>query len=217
MYAEKLLENEIVPKRKIYAQKLIKLPTPKFFVLYNGNKEEPLQRTLKLSDAFGGDDSSLELKVQSYNINKEFNSPLLDKSMYLNDYSTFVGKVKESVKSGLDLAHALINSVRYCIANDIMKEFLEENGKEVFELFALKWNMEDALQVRYDEGLSQGISQGLSQGISQGISQGLSQGIEKIATNMLRKGKSFEEIQDVTELSIEQIEKIAKSINKNIQ
>ena len=60
-YVAELLNNFVKDKNKLYYQSLITFPKPKFFVLYNGDKSEPLQRKMRLSDAFGGDSSSLEL------------------------------------------------------------------------------------------------------------------------------------------------------------
>ena len=59
-----------------YARKLINLPRPEFYVLYNGEDDFPEEKTLKLSDAFkGGYTPSLfgckaELQVKVVNINK---------------------------------------------------------------------------------------------------------------------------------------------------
>ena len=43
-YVTELLNNLIKNKRKLYQENLILFPTPKFFVLYNGNKEEPTKK-----------------------------------------------------------------------------------------------------------------------------------------------------------------------------
>ena len=201
-YALKLIENEIPQRDKLYREPLIKFPAPKFFVLYDGNKDEPLQREMRLSDAFDGDNSSLELVVKSFNINKALNSPLLSKSIYLNEYSTFVGKVKEYLSEGLSLTRAFIKAVKYCLKNNIMKDYIEEYGKDVFEMFALEWKLEDALKANYEYGLEQGIEQGISQGIEQTIK------------NMLLRGKSIEAIHEFTGISTEIINKVAKTVKQ---
>lgn len=56
---------------------MIKFPTPRFFVLYDGDAKEPLKREMKLSDAFDGDNKALELIVTAYNINHGLQQPLL--------------------------------------------------------------------------------------------------------------------------------------------
>jgi hypothetical protein len=78
-YVAELLNNMAGEKSKFYSKQLVKFPVPKFFVFYDGDDNETLQRKMKLSDAFNGDSSSLELVVNLYNINRELNQPLLKK------------------------------------------------------------------------------------------------------------------------------------------
>ena len=51
MYITRQLEKLIV-KDDLYSKKLVKIPTPKFIVFYNGTETQPEQKTLLLSEAF---------------------------------------------------------------------------------------------------------------------------------------------------------------------
>ena len=133
---------------------------------------------MKLSDAFAGDSSSLELIVTAYNINHGLNQPLLKKCSYLNDYSVLVGKVKEGFLAGLSRQIAISNALKFCIVNGIMKGYLEEHSEEVFNMLALKWDKDLALQARFDDGFDSGREKG----------------IESVALNMINDGESFEKI-----------------------
>lgn len=197
-YVTELLNNLIKNKRKLYQENLLSFPIPKFFVLYNGNKEEPIKKIMRLSDAFHGNSDSLELIVTAFNINKNVNQPLLDKCPYLNDYSILVGKVKEGVNKGLSHHEAIINAIKFCIANGIMGNYLIEHSEEVFNMLALEWNMDDALQARFDDG------------IEQGIAKGLKQGSENIALKLIHMGLSLTDIQKATELPLQRIHELAK-------
>ena len=69
MYVARLYEK-ITDNRSVYKEKLIKIPTPEFIVLYNGKDDIPEEQIMKLSDAFiEKDDIKLELKVKVININ----------------------------------------------------------------------------------------------------------------------------------------------------
>ena len=46
-----LLNKLVTDKRKLYKAQLIRFPAPKFFVLYNGNEFEPVEKIMRLSDA----------------------------------------------------------------------------------------------------------------------------------------------------------------------
>lgn len=143
-YVTELLNNLVENKRKLYQPKLIKFPTPEFIVLYNGDEDAPLKKEMKLSDAFDGDDHSLELKLTAYNINYGTGQDLLTKCGYLKNYSIFVDKVKEGIGDGLSLDEAIKNAVKYCIENNVMKEYLEENAKEVFNMAMLEYDENEA-------------------------------------------------------------------------
>lgn len=44
--------ERLIEKRNLYSRRLIKIPTPEFYVFYNGVEEQPLTQELKISDAF---------------------------------------------------------------------------------------------------------------------------------------------------------------------
>ena len=195
-YVAELLNNLIENKDKLYHKALIRFPTPKFFVLYDGDAKEPLQRTMRLSEAFNDDNSSLELVVTAYNINHDLEQPLLSKCRYLREYSILVGKVKEGLRSGLTRKEAISRAVKYCLDNGLMKGYLEKKSQEVFNMLALQWEQEKAIRASYEDGRDDGISEG----------------IEKVALKMIRLGKPLEDILQITDLPIEKIKKLADEL-----
>lgn len=195
-YVAELLNNLIENKDKLYHKALIHFPAPKFFVLYDGDAKEPLQRTMHLSEAFNGDNSSLELVVNAYNINNDLEQPLLSKCQYLSEYSILVGKIKEGLRSGLTRKEAISRAVKYCLDNGLMKGYLEKKSQEVFNMLALQWEQEKAIRASYEDGRDDGISEG----------------IEKVALKMIRLGKPLEDILQITDLPIERIKKLADSL-----
>lgn len=195
-YVAELMNNLIEDKNKLYHKTLIRFPAPRFYVFYNGEKFQPLQREMRLSEAFDGDGSTLELVVTALNINFGLPQPLLAKCQYLRDYSTLVGKVKEGIRAGLTRKEAISRAVKFCLDNGLMKGYLEKKSQEVFNMLALEWNMDDALQARYEDGRDDGISEG----------------IEKIALKMIQLGKPLEDIIQITDLPIEKIKKLADKI-----
>ncbi|MBO6178220.1 MAG: transposase [Selenomonadaceae bacterium] len=156
-YVTEILNNRIKDKRALYKNKLITFPAPEFVVLYNGDYDEPIKRIMRLSDAFGGDAHSLELVVTAYNINYGLSQPLMKKCKYLNEYSFFVDRVKKGRATGLSLDDAVKSAVKYCIAHDVMKKYLEDNAKEVFTMARLEWNLDDAKAAWREEAMEEGM------------------------------------------------------------
>lgn len=188
-YVAELLNNLVENKDRLYHKALIRFPHPKFFVLYDGDAKEPLEKEMRLSDAFDDDGSTLELVVVALNINYGLPQPLLAKCRYLRDYSTLVGKVKEGIRAGLTRKEAISRAVKYCLDNGIMGNYLVEKSKEVFNMLALQWEQDKAIRASYEDGRDDGI--------------------ESIALKMIRLGKPLEDILQITDLSPERIKKLA--------
>ncbi|MCM1287292.1 MAG: hypothetical protein NC240_03200 [Clostridium sp.] len=109
----------------IYSRKLIKLPTPKFIVFYNGSEPQPEYREYRLSDAYITKTAkvSLELIVTQLNINEGYNSELMEKCPDLWEYMQYVSKIREYNKD-MPLEEAVPKAVDECINEGILKEFL---------------------------------------------------------------------------------------------
>ena len=139
--------EKIIERRSIYRSTLIAIPTPEFYVLYNGAKDYPDDVTLKLSDAFKRVDSpgtgrlpALDLKVRVMNINKGHNEEILEKCSTLRDYTAFIGQVREHQQAGQVLEDAIMSAINFCVANGILVEYLEKNSSEVRNMIFTEFN-----------------------------------------------------------------------------
>ena len=195
-YVTDLLNKLIKNKRVLYRKNLIRFPSPKFFVLYDGNDKETLFKTLRLSDAFADDNSSLELIVSVIDINHSMDPPILKKCRYLNDYSTLVGLVKSGIATGISRRDAILQAIHYCINNGFMHDYLELHSKEVFSMLTLEWDLNEAKQAWREDGIDVGI--------------GIGRATEKdsIALKMIRKGASIDDIHELTELPVDRIKQL---------
>jgi hypothetical protein len=188
--------------------------------LYNGTEPYPEREEIRLSDAFKsaeglklpGGSVSLELVVQVYNINYGYNKQMLDKCATLEGYSLFVSKIREYNKK-LPLDESVIEAVKYCVKNDVLRKYLEENSAEVLNMLLEEWTLEEEMAVLKEEareegreeGLAEGREEGLEKGREEGLEEGLSKGKLEIARNALTEGLSVEFVQKITGLDIETI------------
>ena len=118
--------------RDLYKEHKIKIPSPEFVVLYNGEKEMVDFKEMKLSDSYelGQDFPNLDLVVKVYNINKGRNADMAAKSSSLSGYEEFIAAVRENHKV-MSLKEAVRVAIRSCISKNILVEFLTEHGSEV--------------------------------------------------------------------------------------
>jgi hypothetical protein len=203
MYLARLYEK-IIDNKDVYKSKLLTIPRPECFVLYNGTADYPDETRLKLSDAFADltalgytGPPDLELTVRVVNINKGHNSELVGRCEKLEGYSNFIGKAREYEKELGNREEGVKAAVQYCISHGILKEFLELHSSEVVNMLFTEWNWDDALAVRFEEGREEGWEKGREEGR------------EEIARNALMEGFPIETIQKMTGLDIETIRNIA--------
>lgn len=143
----------------VYSESLVELPTPEFYVLYNGTKDAPLEQTLKLSDAFVGeyDKISLDLMVKVINVNYEKGADILDRCRTLKEYSMFIHKVR-TVRDELgDLDMAIDASIRECISEGILAEFLKNNKGDVMSFLEVNLTEEEKDAIRRQDGYNEAV------------------------------------------------------------
>ena len=154
-----------IDEKAIYLKKLIKLPSPEFYVLYNGKYDAPQQQIMKLSDAFGENDKgNLELKATFINIKCEENAPLLQRSQVLREYSRLVYYVEKGREEGLTLKPAIKNAIEKCLKENILCEFLQQYRKEVEIVMTMEYNRDAENAACREEGREEGLKKGIEKG-----------------------------------------------------
>jgi len=200
MYIGRVYEK-IVKGKNIYSGKRIKIPRPEFFVLYNGKEPFPDSEINRLSQAFEKlkslslaekDFPALELVVKVININEGCNKEISDRCKKLAEYSAFVAKARILERKIGDRKEAIKTAIKYCQKHGILKEFLELHATEVLGMLYTEWNLDDALAVRWEEGIEEGrISEKMI-----------------IARNLLAMGIPDAQVAEGTGLSLDEIEKL---------
>ena len=216
---EKIIKNQ---KKNIFGGSLVKIPTPKFAIFYNGTREQPERYELKLSDAFlcPVEDPELELKCTVYNINYGRNKDLLDKCSFLRDYMTFVDCVRQFHRElGFDrLEHAIELAIDRCIREDVLRDFLMDHRSEVVKVTTLDYTFERQLEMEREEKLAEGLEAGLAQGRAEGRAEGRTEGeLYKLICQILKKkDKQYtaEETADMLEEDIEKVRRIYEAIEE---
>ena len=176
-----------------YRSNVVKIPAPKFYVLYNGSKAEPEHRIMRLSEAFEGESHSLDLLVDSYNINFAKGRKLLDSCYELRCYSIFVAKVQEYLAAKQNITQAIKSAIRYCRNNELMKEYFKEHEKEVLDMVTFKWDDKRAREIAEEEGMEKGMEKGRAEGRLRTLCDLVKDGILSNMDAAKRAGMSLEE------------------------
>ena len=208
----------LVPQKPLYGGKLIPIPKPEFIVVYNGNDELPDKTILRLSDAFTTQtkETTIELVVTVYNINKGHNADILGHSASLSDYTEFVAYTRKMITEGHDREAAIDKAIHYCIKNGIMKVYLERESAEVKRMLITEWNDDEYREVILEEGIEKGMEKGIELGVEKGMEKGMKLGVEKgaeqkgleIARKMKQFGIPVDKIAAITDLSADEIQSL---------
>ena len=209
--------------RTIYGRQLVRIPTPRFFVFYNGRDMQPERQVLKLSDAFINpeEDPALELKVVMLNINLGRNKELMEQCHTLLEYAQFVDRLRTCEKS-MGREEAVKHTVDTCIREGILRDFLLKYREEAIEMCIFEYDEEETLrqlgQQSYEEGVAAGIEQGRTEGVTVGIERGREEGrlvgeeqlLFRLICTKLKKGKTPEVIAEELEEDVSRVEQICE-------
>ncbi|UTD04310.1 Rpn family recombination-promoting nuclease/putative transposase [Treponema denticola] len=198
-YISRLYETLFESKEK-YSRKLLNIPTPEFYVFYNGDETYPSDKTLKLSDAFIEKTvkPNLELTVKIININQQNHHPLLKNCKTMYEYTIFVETVRRWKKT--DPQNGFQKAIEECIANDILRDYLKRKTKEVLNMLLAEYDYETDIAVQRAEEREIAFAEGISQGVYQNKLE--------TAKNLAEMGFTVEAIAKATGLSCEEIEKL---------
>ena len=143
----------MIKNRNIYGHSKVKIPTPKFAVFYNGKEDRPEKEILKLSDLFEKptDNPEIELICEVRNINPDKDREILKKSQILNEYMTFIEKVREYAASEDDSKNSISMAIDWCIENHILENFLRARKAEVLRTMTLDMTFEHREEMYRDE------------------------------------------------------------------
>ena len=162
IYVTNILE-QWVKKRNIYGRKLVKIPTPRFAVFYNGVEDQPELYQLKLSDAYATpmEEPELELTCTVYNINAGRNRRLLSGCPVLEQYMIFVGYVRESLRAcpEKNLMKAIDKAIDRCIEEDVLREFLIRRREEVTKVTQLDYTFDRRIELEREDARDEAIAE----------------------------------------------------------
>lgn len=154
------LYQAYVKKKKLnlYGKKQIKLPTPRYVVLYTGPEEEPDMQEYRLSNAFSDKESAcLECIATVLNVNIGHNQEILDQCRLLYEYSYFLQTVRKCVEdSEGNKADAIDKAVRLCIKEGILADFLIKHRSEVINVLLTEYDYDAHMEAIREEGIEIG-------------------------------------------------------------
>ncbi len=202
-YVSRIYE-QLVPSEDRYEKKMIKIPYPEFYVFYNGTEEYPVEKELRLSNAFILPEDkyskdkkiSLEILVKVININIDKENPILKRCRILQEYSTLIELIRENKRKNPNTP--LKEALSKAINNGILSDYLKRKTTEVRNMLIAEYSYETDIKVQRREAFRLGKEEGAIE----------------TAKNMIQKNLSFELIAECTSLPLEKIQELASEVTK---
>ena len=203
LYHAKMYEKYIKDRDlDIFSSALQRIPTPQYYVFYNGDSNAGDIETLKLSASFINpvEEGKFEWTATMLNINLGHNDELMEKCSTLKQYATLVDKIKDGIKRGMDVENSIIEAVNWCIANDVLKDYLVRHKSEVVGMVLTEYDekkhIKNEKQISWEEGREANRLE--------------------VATEMLKDKSSLDKIIKYSKLPKEKIMSIAESLGISV-
>ena len=232
------LIKPIVKDRNLYGRTKVSIPVPRFAVFYNGSESRPAVEILKLSDLFEKkiENPEIELICTVYNINHDTNheknhdndsdreygtnsdkgTDILGRCSVLNEYMTFIDKIRACESSDID--SPIATAIDWCIANHILEDFLRERRPEVLKAMTLDMTFEHREEMTRRDALEEGRREGKEEGLKEGIKEGIKEGKSALILDAFANGRTPEQIAEFLAIPLQEILDIqAQSLSAKAQ
>jgi len=146
----------------IFGEKRVKIPTPRYVVFYNGEKDEPDRREMKLSDSFEIQEENvcLDFTATLININLGHNMEIMENCRKLREYAQFIAKIRSYQGKGYDLEKSIEFAIEDCIEEGILAEILVKNKGEVTKMLLTTYDEKKHIKMEREDAKEEGKALG---------------------------------------------------------
>lgn len=169
-------------KQNVYGSKKLELPRPEMYVIFTGNRKTKPEYLSLSKEFFGGDDSVLDVKVKMIYDGKEGD--------IINQYVAFTRIYNEQVKLHGRTREAVLETIRICKDQNVLREYLSGREKEVVDIMMTLFNEEYILKTYVESKEREATERANSE----------------TAKRMYKRGSSIEEISDILDAPLKMVE-----------
>ena len=158
-------------KQNQYSRKRLQIPTPRYYVFYNGEESMPERSILRLSDLYQGE-GDIEITATMLDINEGRNKELMDHCRPLRDYARLIARIREYNRE-LPIDEAIDKAVVQCIQEGVLADFLETHRAEVNGMMLTEYNEKKTMELFKKEWYEDGWADGQAKGWADGQADSL--------------------------------------------
>jgi hypothetical protein len=151
-------------RRLLYGRSIVKIPTPEYYVIYNGSEKAPEKEDLKLSEAFEVPAEGYEWTAHFININAGNNSTILDRCPVLKGYAFFIDEIRRNRERGMDELEAVEKAIQTTIEAGYLVDYLKKINAEAKAMILTEFDEKGYEQTIREEGYADGKKAGREEG-----------------------------------------------------
>ena len=141
--------------QNIYGTKKVDLPKPELYVLYTGSKTIK-DKSISFKKEFFNSKCPIDVKVNVITLNNS--------SKVVKEYIRFAKLLDTNTKKYGYTKKSINETIDYCIEKNILREYLLEYKKEVYNIMTSVYDQKTATEM-YERSLrAEGMQQGIQQG-----------------------------------------------------
>ena len=173
--------------QNVYSRRKLELPRPELYVIYTGSRKTRPDCLYLTDEFFDGNESAVEVKVKMIYDGREGD--------IIHQYVAFTRIYNEQVKLHGRTREAVMEIIRICKDEDILKEYLRTREKEVVDIMMMLFD-DDYILRTYIESEKREAAE-----------KATTKADKKAAQNFYKLGNSIPDIAKALEVSVQQVEK----------
>jgi hypothetical protein len=190
-YNRSIKDNDL----NIFGNTRLMLPTPRYYVFFNGDQAVPDETVLRFTDSVKKPElSSIEVEARILNVNAGHNKALMEASRYLREYAELIKRLKaacKGLKDPEDIRSAVAKVVDQCIAKGILQNILEQNKREVIEMFLTEYDEKETMRRLARDERQEGRKEGRQEGRKEGRDEN-ADAVEQATEYLVANGRKEE-------------------------
>ena len=155
--AQSWQEHIALTKQNVYNSRKLKLPRPELYVIYTGDRKSHPETLSLTEEFFHGQESAVEVKIKMiYDGNK---------GDIIYQYVAFTKIFNQQVRLHGRTPKAVLETIRICKEQDILKEYLEEREQEVITIMIALFDEEYILQTYIEDEVNERVEKKFAEAV----------------------------------------------------
>ena len=189
--------------QNVYSRRKLDLPRPELYVIYTGSRKTRPDCLYLTDEFFDGNESAVEVKVKMIYDGREGD--------IIHQYVAFTRIYNEQVKLHGRTREAVMEIIRICKDEDILKEYLRTREKEVVDIMMMLFDDDYILRTYIEsekrEAAEKAAKKAAKKAAEEATQKATQNADRKAAKNLFKLGIPVSDIAKALEVSVQQVEK----------